>query len=81
MPIYEYVCVECHHKFDMRRAFGKADDPLSCPECGGEHVRRLLSTFVAFSSGGGSTSAVAGTGGGCASCGGGSCASCGIGRG
>ncbi len=81
MPIYEYICVECHHKFDARRAYSQADAPLPCPECGGEHVRRLLSKFAAFSSSDGSTASVAGTGGGCASCGGGSCATCGIGRG
>jgi putative FmdB family regulatory protein len=81
MPIYEYVCVECNTRFDARRAFSQADDPLPCPECGGSHVRRLLSTFFAFSSGGGSATAVAGTGGGCSSCASRACSTCGIARG
>lgn len=81
MPIYEYVCVNCGQKFEMRRGFGQADDPATCPECGDQRVRRLLSTFVAFSSSeGGTRTAVAGASG-CSACAATSCAGCGIARG
>ena len=80
MPIYEYVCVDCNQKFEMRRSFNQADDPATCPECGGQHVRRLLSTFVAFSSDGGTRTAVAGAGSACSTCAATSCAACGIAR-
>jgi putative FmdB family regulatory protein len=80
MPIYEYVCVDCHNKFDARRSFSQADDPLPCPECGGDHIRRLLSTFFALSSSGSATTTVAGTGGGCSACASHACSTCGIGH-
>ena len=34
MPIYEYVCKKCHHRFEKIQKFS---DPKikKCPECGG----------------------------------------------
>ena len=41
MPLYEYECEECGHRFERIRKF--SDPPLStCPECAGP-VRKLLS--------------------------------------
>ena len=41
MPLYEYECEKCSHRFEVIQRF--ADDPLTtCPECRGA-VRRLLS--------------------------------------
>jgi putative FmdB family regulatory protein len=40
MPIYEYACNECGHRFDARQSW--SDDPLTvCPECTGA-IRRVL---------------------------------------
>lgn len=40
MPIYEYACSECGHRFEVRQSF--SDDPLeSCTNCGAR-VRRVL---------------------------------------
>ena len=42
MPIYDYRCPACDHRFE---AFvRKADDRTSCPECGGESPERLMAT-------------------------------------
>jgi len=42
MPLYEYECFLCRHRFErIQRA--SADPVESCPECGGA-VRRLLGT-------------------------------------
>ena len=77
MPIYEYKCPACDVKFEMRRAMSQADVPASCPTCQTTNGKRCLSTFASFTKGsGGETTAVAGTGGGCGSCGGGNCGSC-----
>ena len=39
MPVYEYGCVNCGHRFDQRRKV--SDPPASrCPECRGK-VRRV----------------------------------------
>ena len=40
MPIYDYACDSCGHRFEARQRF--ADDPLTvCPECSG-HIRRVI---------------------------------------
>jgi putative FmdB family regulatory protein len=40
MPMYEYRCETCEHSFEAL-VFG--DDDVSCPECEGEKLERLLS--------------------------------------
>jgi putative FmdB family regulatory protein len=42
MPLYEYACDACGHKFEKIQKFS---DPLErhCPNCGGE-VRKLMSS-------------------------------------
>jgi putative FmdB family regulatory protein len=42
MPLYEYECEQCSHRFELIRKF--SDPPLeTCPKCGG-HVRKLFSS-------------------------------------
>jgi putative FmdB family regulatory protein len=41
MPLYEFECFVCKHRFQKIRRFDDAT-PVVCPECQGE-VRRLLS--------------------------------------
>lgn len=43
MPIYEYQCSECQHRFSVlvRSAGGKGERP--CPECGCARTERLIS--------------------------------------
>jgi putative FmdB family regulatory protein len=40
MPLYEYECFVCHHRFE-RIQKATADPVQTCPDCGGA-VRRLL---------------------------------------
>ena len=41
MPIYEYVCRSCRHRFEVRQSI--ADDPISsCPQCG-QAVTKVIS--------------------------------------
>lgn len=40
MPIYEYLCTSCSHRFEKRQAFG--EEPLTtCPKCEGV-LRRVI---------------------------------------
>lgn len=40
MPLYEFACRRCEHTFEELVFNGEA---VSCPECQGEQVERLLS--------------------------------------
>lgn len=52
MPIYEYACQECGHKFDALQKFD--DPPVSvCPKCGVEKVKKLISATSFVLKGGG----------------------------
>lgn len=52
MPIYEYACRSCEHRFEtIQRA---SEEPLSdCPECGDAALKKLLSAPVFRLKGGG----------------------------
>ena len=43
MPVYEYLCAACGTEFSALRPMAHSSLPHSCPECGGEAPRALLS--------------------------------------
>lgn len=47
MPIYEYRCEECGHRFDafFRQAEDSEGQQLVCAKCGSERVRKLFSVI------------------------------------
>lgn len=50
MPIYEFLCRQCRKEFS-RLVLSQADrDALTCPQCGGRDLERLLSRFRAVRS-------------------------------
>jgi putative FmdB family regulatory protein len=74
MPIYEYVCTDCHRRFEkLVRRFG---EEVACPSCASAAVDKQLSVFAALTSAPSPTFAGCGTGA-CAAppgaCGGGGC--------
>ena len=43
MPLYEYACESCGHRFELIRKL--SDPPLDqCPQCAGGPVQKLLSS-------------------------------------
>jgi putative FmdB family regulatory protein len=52
MPIYQYQCEQCEHRFDLRKGIDEGDEKLKCPKCGVEHPRRVFSAFNTCSFGG-----------------------------
>lgn len=52
MPIYEYACPDCGHKFDTLQKF---DDPpvTVCPKCAAQNVKKLISATSFVLKGGG----------------------------
>lgn len=57
MPIFEYQCEKCDHRFEKLQ---KPGAPCTCPNCGAEEVKKQSSTFAAS---GGATSGSCSSGG------------------
>lgn len=51
MPIYEYECLKCDERFELRRSMAESDSDVRCPKCGAEHSQRVFSVFASGSSG------------------------------
>jgi putative FmdB family regulatory protein len=52
MPLYEYQCTECGHRFEVLQRMGEGADGLTCPRC---HAPRLDKKFSTFASSAGSS--------------------------
>ena len=47
MPLYEYQCEQCSHRFEVIQKY--ADAPIAvCPRCGGPVVKLLSSPAIQF---------------------------------
>jgi putative FmdB family regulatory protein len=44
MPIFDFECQECGHKFDLMIS-NAAKDKAKCPQCGATTLKQLLSFF------------------------------------
>ncbi len=64
MPVYQYVCRQCSHRFD-RLVMGQRR--TTCPACASEDLERLLSVFAVGTRGGREPAPTAS--GGCGTCG------------
>lgn len=45
MPIYEYQCLKCSHRFEMIHGVGEKERKVVCPQCKDSHIQRILSSF------------------------------------
>lgn len=63
MPLYEYSCAKCGHRFEILQRIGEGADGLACPKCDASEVEKQFSTF-ASNSDGKAVSAAAGCGSG-----------------
>jgi putative FmdB family regulatory protein len=66
VPIYEYYCADCKTDFDKLVKISDANAKQECPECGGRHTQKKLSTFATSggSIGQGAAASSCGSGGG-----------------
>ena len=46
MPIYEYECLECGERFELRRSINDSDEELKCIRCGTGNLLRIFSAFA-----------------------------------
>ena len=63
MPLYEYHCKKCEENFEALVSLSDSDKPAECPKCGSKETEKLLSTFAASTSSGGSKGASCDTSG------------------
>ena len=47
MPIYEYECEKCHHRFEVKKSFGE-DGKAHCPLCRSKASRIFTSVPIIF---------------------------------
>jgi len=62
MPLYEYRCPSCEHRFEVLQRIGEGGDDLSCTSCGRVQPEKLLSTFAGHAKGEGSSATAADSG-------------------
>ncbi|NLN10013.1 MAG: zinc ribbon domain-containing protein [Acidobacteria bacterium] len=67
MPLYEYRCRACGHRFEELQRLGESAEKVTCPECGERQAERQLSTFAAAAASGSLGSFSSGGRGGCGS--------------
>jgi putative FmdB family regulatory protein len=51
MPIYEYQCTACHHRFSVLQRVGEGNDSLTCEKCGAPKPIKQFSSFASCCSG------------------------------
>ncbi len=74
MPVFEFCCKECGHKFeDLILKKGELEN-VHCPKCGSKEVEKLFSVFGFFSTGNNGEKSSAGSS--CTGCQRTTCAGC-----
>lgn len=66
MPIFEYVCTKCEHRFEAL-IFG--NEKAACPKCQSKELAAQLSLFAVSSHGSSSSARSDAPSGACGSCG------------
>ena len=46
MPVYEYQCQSCEHKFELMQSVNTRPEDTSCPRCNETKANRLMSSFA-----------------------------------
>lgn len=51
MPVYEYICKDCHHSFESVLSLKKHDtEKIRCPKCKSKNVEQDVAEFYAVTS-------------------------------
>ena len=47
MPVYDYVCNDCHKPFELVLTLKEHDTEIKCPSCGSKNVEQEATAFFA----------------------------------
>ena len=47
MPVYEYKCQKCSHRFELKQSFNESST-VACPKCHGETCRIIFAVPVHY---------------------------------
>ena len=51
MPVYDYICKDCHKEFEAILTLTEHDeDKITCPKCGSNDVEQAAVAFFAVTS-------------------------------
>ena len=51
MPVYDYVCLDCHKSFETVLSLNEHDQQnAKCPACGSRNVEQAVAAFFAVTS-------------------------------
>jgi putative FmdB family regulatory protein len=51
MPTYEFQCEKCNKTFDVTMSVSEYDEKkVTCPKCGGNKLKRVISSFRTITS-------------------------------
>jgi putative FmdB family regulatory protein len=50
MPVYDYICLDCHKSFEKILSLPEHDQTVTCPHCGSKHVEQEPVAFFAVTS-------------------------------
>ena len=51
MPVYDYLCKDCHNSFELVLTIPEHDkDNVKCPKCGSKNVEQDAAAFYAVTS-------------------------------
>lgn len=51
MPIYEYKCQKCGHRFEVLQRIGGDGSTLKCPSCDAPKPEKMISAFASNAAG------------------------------
>ena len=47
MPVYDYVCKDCHKPFELVLTLQEHEKDIKCPKCGSKNVEQEATAFFA----------------------------------
>jgi putative FmdB family regulatory protein len=50
MPVYDYLCNDCHKSFERVLTLREHDQKVKCPHCGSTNVQQEAAAFYAVTS-------------------------------